>query len=207
LNIGAEAAAPAAAAGLATFGVRVRFRHPLARSAVYRSASVRERQMVHQVLAEVTDPGRDPDRRAWHRAQAAVGPDEDVAAELERSARRARARGGLAAAAAFLERATMLTLDPRSRAERALAAASAHLDAGAFAAAAELLAVAEGGPLNDFQDARADLIRARLAFVTDRGHDAPHLLLKAARRLSRWTQRYPARLTWTRLTPLSSRAG
>ena len=183
LHLGADAAAPATAAGLATFGVRVRFRHPLARSAVYRSASVRERQMVHQALAEVTDPDRDPDRRAWHRAQAAVGFDEDVAAELEHSAGRARARGGLAAAAAFLERATMLTGDPSSRAERALAAASAHLDAGAFTAAAELLAVAESEALTDEQDARTDLIRARLAFITDRGNDAPHLLLKAARRL------------------------
>ena len=112
LGIGADAAAPATAAGLAQFGVRVRFRHPLARSAVYQSASVREKQLVHQALAEVTDPQRDPDRRAWHRAQATEGPDEDVAAELERSADRAQARGGMAAAAAFLERATMLTLEP-----------------------------------------------------------------------------------------------
>jgi ATP/maltotriose-dependent transcriptional regulator MalT len=112
-----------------------------------------------------------------------VGPDEDVAAELERSADRARARGGLAAAAAFLERATMLTLDQGLRAERSLAASSANLDAGAFAAAADLLAVAEGGPLSDAQHARTDLIRARLAFVTGRGNDAPPLLVKAARRL------------------------
>jgi DNA-binding CsgD family transcriptional regulator len=139
--------------------------------------------LVHRALADVTDPDSDPDRRAWHRAQATEGPDEDVAAELERSAGRARARGGLAAAAAFLERATTLTIDPSRRAERSLAAASASLDAGAFAAAADLLTVAEGGPLNDVQHARTDLIRARLAFVTDRGNDAPHLLLKAARRL------------------------
>jgi DNA-binding CsgD family transcriptional regulator len=183
LGIDTAAAAPAAAAGLADFGFRVRFRHPLARSAVYRSASLREKQLVHRALAEVTDPDSDPDRRAWHRAQATEGPDEDVAAELERSAGRARARGGLAAAAAFLERATTLTIDPSRRAERSLAAASASLDAGAFAAAADLLTVAEGGPLNDVQHARTDLIRARLAFVTDRGNDAPHLLLKAARRL------------------------
>ena len=183
LDIGAEAAAPAVAAGLANFGARVRFRHPLARSAVYRSASVREKQLVHRALAEATDPDRDPDRRAWHRAEAVEGLDEDVAVELERSAAQARARGGLAAAAAFLERATMLTPDPGLRAERSLAAASANLDAGAFAAAAELLAVAEDGPLSDLQHARTDLIRARLAFVTDRGNDAPPLLLKAARRL------------------------
>ena len=131
----------------------------------------------------MTDPRSDPDRRAWHRAQAVEGPDEDVAAELERSAERAQARGGLAAAAAFLQRATVLTLQPGLRAERALGAASANLDAGAFAAALDLLAVAEGGPLSDFQGARADLIRAQLAYVTGRGSDTPALLLKAAQRL------------------------
>jgi DNA-binding CsgD family transcriptional regulator len=183
LGIGADAARPAAAAGLAEFGARVRFRHPLARSAVYQSASVRERQVVHRALAGVTDPDSDPDRRAWHRAQATDGPDEDVADELERSAGRARARGGLAAAAAFLERATMLTLEPGLRAERALSAASANLDAGAFAAALDLLARAKSGPLSDHQAARADLIRAQLAYVTGRGGDTPALLLKAARRL------------------------
>ena len=114
LGIGAEAAAPAAEAGLLEFGARVRFRHPLVRSAAYRSASLQERQDVHRALAEVTDPQADPDRRAWHRAQAAPGPDEEVAEELERSAGRAQARGGLAAAAAFLERAAMLTPEPGS---------------------------------------------------------------------------------------------
>ena len=183
VGIGTDAAAPAAAVGLAKFGARVRFRHPLARSAVYRSASVRERQSVHWALAEATDPERDPDRRAWHRAQATDGPDEDVAAELERSADRAQARGGLAAAAAFLERATMLTPDPSQRAERALAAASAKTRAGAFDAAWDLLVMAEGGTLSDHQQARADLIRAQLVFVTGRGNDAPPLLLKAAQRL------------------------
>ena len=131
----------------------------------------------------MTDPDSDPDRRAWHRAQAAQGPDERVADELERSADRAQARGGLAAAAAFLERATMLTLEPAQRAARALAAASAKVRAGAFEAAVDLLAVAEGTPLGDFQRARADLIRAELAYVTGRGSDAPPLLLTAARRL------------------------
>jgi DNA-binding CsgD family transcriptional regulator len=182
LGIGADTATPAISDGLAEFGIRVRFRHPLARSATYRSAPVPERQLVHQALADVTDPDTDPDRRAWHRAQAAEGPHEDVAAELEHSAGRARARGGLAAAAAFLERATMLTREPAQRVERALAAASAKVDAGAFDVAQDLLAVAEDGPSTDFQHARADLIRAQLAFVTGRGSDAPPLLLKAAER-------------------------
>src|SRR6201993_4500205 len=164
LGIGADTATPAISDGLAEFGIRVRFRHPLARSATYRSAPVPERQLVHQALADVTDPDTDPDRRAWHRAQAAEGPHEDVAAELEHSAGRARARGGLAAAAAFLERATMLTREPARRVERALAAASAEVDAGAFDVAQDLLAVAEDGPSTDFQHARADLIRAQLAF-------------------------------------------
>ncbi len=183
LGIGKDAAAPATADGLADFGARVRFRHPLARSATYRSARLQERQLVHRALAEVTDQESDPDRRAWHRAQAAQGPDEEVADELERSADRAQARGGLAAAAAFLERSTMLTLDPTRRATRALAAASAKVRAGAFEAAVALLHVAEGEPLSDFQRARADLVRAELAYVTGRGSDAPPLLLAAARRL------------------------
>ena len=138
---------------------------------------------MHAALAEVTDPQLDPDRRAWHRAHAAPGPDEDVAAELERSADRAQARGGVAAAAAFLERATMLTLDPTRRTERALAAASANLQAGAFDAVRHLLSVAEAGAITDLQQARIDLIGADLAFVTNRGSDAPSLLLKAAKRL------------------------
>jgi DNA-binding CsgD family transcriptional regulator len=184
LGIGGEAAAPAAEAGLAEFGVRVRFRHPLVRSAAYRSASAQERQQVHRALAEVTDPQLDPDRRAWHRAQAASGPDEDVAGELERSAGRARARGGLAAAAAFLERAAVLTLDPAGRAARALAAAQAKIQSGVLAVARDLLAMAETGPLSDFQQARLDMMRAQLALITRRGGDAPALLLKAASRLA-----------------------
>ncbi|HET9007864.1 MAG TPA: AAA family ATPase [Actinomycetes bacterium] len=183
LGVGAEAAALAAEAGLAEFGTRVRFRHPLARSAAYRFGSAQERREAHGALAEVTDPRLDPDRRAWHRAQAAPGPDEDVAAELERSAGRARARGGLAAAAAFLERAATLTLDPPLRAGRALAAAPAQLQAGAYDPARDLLAVAETGPLGEFEHARADLVRAWLAFATGRGDEAPSLMLAAARRL------------------------
>jgi DNA-binding CsgD family transcriptional regulator len=183
LGIPADAAALAAEAGLAEFGARVRFRHPLVRSAVYRSASLPDRLQLHAALAEVTDPQADPDRRAWHRAQAAAGPDEDVAAELERSAGRAQARGGLAAAAAFLQRAVVLTVDPARRAERALAAAQASFQAGAFDAALGLLATAEAGPLDEFQRVRVDLLRGYVAFASGLGSDAPPLLLKAARRL------------------------
>ncbi len=135
------------------------------------------------MLADATDPQLDPERRAWHRAQAATGPDEDVAAELERSAGQALARGCLAAAGAYLQRAVTLTLDPARRAERATVAAQGKIRAGAFDAAVELLALAEAGPLTDLQQARVDLVRAQLAYVTDRGYDAPGLLLQAARRL------------------------
>jgi DNA-binding CsgD family transcriptional regulator len=183
LGIAPDAAPPAAAAGLAEFGGRVRFRHPLVRSAVYRAASPRERKRVHAALAEATDPEVDPDRRAWHRAQAATGPDEDVAADLERSAERAQRRGGLAAAAAFLERATLLTSDPTRRSERALAAAQVTHQAGSPDAALRLLAMAEAGPVDELQRALADVLRAQIAFATSRGGDAPPLLLKAARRL------------------------
>jgi len=144
-GIATQAATPAAEAGLVEYGARVRFRHPLVRSAAYRSASLQERQEVHRALAEATDPELDPDRRAWHWAQAAPGLDEHVAAELERSAGRAQARGGVAAAAAFLQRAVALTRDPARRTERALAAGQASLQAGAFDAALGLLAAAEGG--------------------------------------------------------------
>ena len=180
LGIPVQAGAPAVEAGLVEFGGRVRFRHPLARSAAYRSASFADRQRMHAALAEVTDPLADPDRRAWHRAQAAAGPDEEVAAELERSAGRAQARGGLAAAAAFLERSVVLTADPARHAERILAAAQASMQAGAFGKALELLATAEAGPLDEFQRARADLLRGHVAFASGLGSDAPPLLLKAA---------------------------
>jgi DNA-binding CsgD family transcriptional regulator len=131
----------------------------------------------------VTDPQADPDRRAWHRAQAAAGPDEEVAAELGRSAGRAQARGGLAAAAAFLERAVLLTADPARHVERTLAAAQASLQAGAFSKALELLATAEAGPLDELQGARADLLRGEIIFASGLGSEAPPLLLKAAKRL------------------------
>jgi len=182
LGIQIPAAEPAAEAGLAEFTPRVRFRHPLVRSAAYRLAPLTERQQAHAALADATDPA-DPDRRAWHRAQAAPGPDEEVAAELERSAGRAQARGGLAAAAAFLERAVALTVDPARRAGRTLAAAQASVQAGAFGKALDLVTVAEAGPLDESQGARADWLRGQIAFASGPCGDAPLLLLKAAKRL------------------------
>ncbi len=177
----ADAAAPAEADGLLSVGTQVIFRHPLVRSAVYQAAPAADRRRAHRALAEATDPGTDPDRRAWHRAQAAAGPDEDVAAELERSASRAQARGGFAAAAAFLDRSATLTPDPARRGARALAAAQAKYQAGAFDAALGLVAIAEPGPLDEFQRAWVELLRGQIAFASSRGSDAPLLLLKAAR--------------------------
>ena len=183
LGIDAEAAGPAVEDGLVEFGTRVLFRHPMVRSVVYTSAPPHDKRQVHGALAQVTDLRRDPDRRAWHRAHAAAGPDEKVAAELEASAGRAQARGGLAAAAAFLQRAIDLTLDPDKRTERALSAASAQVQAGAFDAARDLLSIVKALVPSDFQQARIELIEAELAFTTSRVGDAPTLLLKAARRL------------------------
>ena len=183
LGIPVQAVAPAVGAGLVEFGSRVRFWHPLVRSAAYRAASFEDRQKVHHTLAEITDPQADPDRRAWHRAQAAAAPDEEVAAELERSAGRAQSRGGLAAAAAFLDRSVALTIDPARRTGRTLAAVQVSMQAGAFGKALELLGAAEIGPLDEFASARADLLRGQLAFASGLGSDAPPLLLKAAERL------------------------
>jgi DNA-binding CsgD family transcriptional regulator len=183
LGIGVEAAAPAEAAGLLELGASVRFRHPLVRSAVYRAAPLEDRRGVHRALADATDPEVDPDRRAWQRAQAAAGPDEDVAQELERSAGRAQARGGLAAAAAFLELSAGLTLEPAQRARRALDAAQAKHRAGAPEAALVLLAMADTGPLDELERARADLLRAQVAFGAAAGSDAPTLLFEAAKQL------------------------
>ena len=178
LGIGVQAAADTD--GLLTIGARVTFRHPLVRSSVYRAATPDDRRAVHRALADATDPAVDPDRRAWHLAQATPGFDEDVASELERSAGRAQARGGLAAAAAFLERATELTPDTARRAERALGAAQAKHQAGAFDAALRLVAIAESGPLNELQRAQVALLRGQIEFAVHRGRDAPPLLLSAA---------------------------
>ena len=187
LGIGVQAAADTG--GLLVIGASVTFRHPLVRSSVYRAASPEERQAVHRALADATDPAADPDRRAWHLAQATPGLDEDVASELERSAGRAQARGGLAAAAAFLERACALTPEPARRARRALAAAQAEHQAGAFDAALRLVAIAEAGPLNDLRCAQVELLRGQIAFALNRSSDAPPLLLMAAKRLERVDER------------------
>jgi len=182
LGVAPDAVAPAEAAGLLELGGRVRFRHPLVRSAIYRAATPDDRREVHRALAEATDPETDPDRRAWHRAQSTAGLDEAVASELERSAERARRRGGVAAMAAFLERAAEVTPDPAHRGARALAAAQAKLDAGAPEAAQRLLATAELTPLDEFRRARAARLRGQILFARSRGSDAPPLLLGAAKR-------------------------
>jgi DNA-binding CsgD family transcriptional regulator len=181
LGVGAEDAAAAIDSGLVEIGARVSFRHPLVRSAAYRGTVVADRRAAHQALAEATDPALDPDRRAWHRAEAAAGPDEDVAVELERSASRARARGGLAAAAAFLERATELTADFGRRAARSLAAAQAQVQAGEFDAALRSLATAEVGQLDELGRAEVVSLRGRIAFASNSGREAPALFLDAAR--------------------------
>lgn len=183
LGIGTDAAAAAEASGLIELRDRVRFRHPLVRSAVYRSATPAERRDVHRALAEVTDAELDPDRRAWHRSSAALGPDEDVAEELERSAGRALSHGGLAAAAAFLEQAAALTPEPVRRGKRSLDAARAKVQAGAFDDASALMATAEEGPLGEAETAEIDLLRAEMSFAANRGNEALPLLLAAARRL------------------------
>ncbi len=186
LGITSEAAVPAAEAGLITFDGRVVFRDLAVRSTAYRVPRLQQRRSAHRALAQATHPRADPDRRAWHQAKALIELDEDVAAELERTAGRAQARGGLAAAAAFLERAAIATPDAARRAERSLAAASVMLQAGEPSAAAKLLDLTETDTVDDHRQARADLVRARLAFTVNRGGDVSQLLLDAARQLSRF---------------------
>lgn len=185
LEIPESAAAAVEAEQLLVLSPRVVFRHPLVRSAAYRSAGPNERREVHRALAQATDPRIDPDRRAWHLAHAASKPDEDVAAELERCAARAQSRGGLAAAAAFLERAAMLSPEPARRAQRALIAAETKFQAGAFDQALDLLEIAESTTAVDQAlTARAHLLRAQVRFASRRVSDAPPLLLAAARELA-----------------------
>ena len=183
LGIDPLAVRPAEVADLVRISTRVEFKHPLIRSATYRAALREERQRVHGALAEATDAETDPDRRAWHRGRASKTPNESVAAELRRSAGRAQARGGYAAAAAFLVRATELTPDPRRRSQRALEAAFAGMQAGLFENAQTMLTFAAEGPLDDMSHARIDLLRAQLAFASSRGTEAIPLLMGAARRL------------------------
>ncbi|OON71923.1 ATP-binding protein [Streptomyces tsukubensis] len=180
----AAAGATATATGLVEFSTRVRFCHPLARSAVYLAADAGERRRAHRVLAEVTDPVGAPDRRAWHRARGSSGPDEAVAAELERSASRARSRGGVVAAAAFAERAAELSLDPAKRVERTLAAVQARIDAGAPDAAARLLTTVETSPMDEGRHARVDLLRGQLAFMRHDDSEGPMFMVRAGRRLA-----------------------
>jgi DNA-binding CsgD family transcriptional regulator len=182
LGLGSEAAAEVERTGLCELDPRVRFTHSLARSAIYRAASAEQRRAVHRALAAATDPELDPDRRAWHRAHATAGLDEDVAAELERSAARAQSRGGIAAAAAFLERSASLTPAPARRAGRALAAADAKYRAGALDEARALVALAETGSRDELLHARIALLRGQMAFGSSYVADAPALLLETARR-------------------------
>jgi DNA-binding CsgD family transcriptional regulator len=172
LGIPVDALAPAEAAGVIEFGPRMRFHHPLMRSAAYRAADLTERRAIHRALADATDPQQDPDRRAWHAAIAAAGPDDAVATELENSASRAQCRGGVAAAAAFLERAAVLTSDPALRGSRAIAAAQAKRDAAAPEAAYELLAIADMAPLSELQQAQIARMRAQMEFVRSRAGEA-----------------------------------
>jgi len=183
LDLPVAAAGPAEASGLVELGARVRFRHPLVRSATYRAAVSADRRAAHQAIAEAIDPDLDPDRRAWHRAQAADEPDEEVAAELIASADRAQRRGGVAAMAAFLQRATELTPDPATRASRALAAAQATLRAGAFETAQKLLVTADEWTADELHQATVNLFRAQITFASGHGAAAAQLLLDAARRL------------------------
>jgi len=198
LAIPASAADTLESEGLLALAPRVVFRHPLIRSAVYRAAGRNERRAAHGALADATDPELDPDRRAWHRAQAASMPDEHVAAELEESAARAQRRGGFAAAAAFLERATELTPAGSRRSGRALAAAQAKLQAGALDDAERLLATAEPGIRSELERARAGLVRAEISFASTRGSDAVTLLRAAAERLREVEPERAGRRTWRR---------
>jgi DNA-binding CsgD family transcriptional regulator len=189
LGIDWGAAGPAERAGLIEFSPRVHFRHPLVRATAYRAAPLRKRLEVHRALAEVTDPVRDPDRRAWHRASSTVTHDEGIAVELEQAAGRAKARGGLLAAASLLERAALLTPDGARRANRTLAAAKAKRDAGSLESALQLLSAVESEPPSGLRSALAEQLRGRIAFDQRRGTDAAELMLSAAQRLQRFDPR------------------
>jgi DNA-binding CsgD family transcriptional regulator len=189
LGLDWDAAAPAERAGLIEFGRHVYFRHPLVRAAAYRAAPIQQRLAVHRALADVTDPIGDADRHAWHRAHSTVTHDESIALELEQSAGRAKARGGLAAAAALLERAALLTPDGARRANRTLAAAGAKRASGALDAALQLLSSVESEPPSELRSALADRLRGKIAYDQRRERDAAELLLSAAQRLEPFDRR------------------
>ena len=183
LGLGRDAAVAADAEQLLNIGSQVRFRHPLVRSAAYMAGSPEDRRAAHLTLATATDAQADPDRRVWHLAAAATGPDEQVAAALEQAAVKTQARAGLAAAAAFLQRSVALTAEPARRAERGLAAALANLHAGAFDIALGLLAQAEADAIDDLQRARVEQLRGQVEWASVAGREAPVLLLQAAKKL------------------------
>ena len=209
LGLPIEALAAAEAAGLVELGLQVAFRHPLLRSAVYRAAPMDGRRAAHRALAAATDVAIDPDRKAWHRAHATGAPDEDVAGALEQSAERARGRGGLAAAGAFLERATTLTPDSQRRAKRALAAAAAKQLAGEPEAALTLLATASAGPLDEADRAILARLRGQTLLDLRRPGEALPLLVDAARRLGAIDPRLPrdAYLEAVRAASVAGRLG
>jgi DNA-binding CsgD family transcriptional regulator len=183
LGFDVAAMTPAIEDDLVELGAQVRFRHPLVRSAVVRANPRSARQEAHRALAAATDAAVDPDRRAWHLAEAATGLDEEVAAELVRSARRAQARGGLAAAAAFRARGAELTPDPALRSRRALAAAEDTFRSGAMSETLRLLDLADVTLFDQHQRARGELVRARVVSNTTRGRGAAARLVKAAQLL------------------------
>jgi hypothetical protein len=183
LGLGPDAATAAAVEQLLDIGSQVRFRHPLVRSAAYAAGSPEDRRAAHLTLATATDAQADPERRVWHLAAAATGPDEEVAAALEQAAAKIQARAGLAASAAFLRRSVMLTAEPGRHTERALAAALAHLHAGAFDTALGLLAQAQAHAVDDLQRARVEMLRGQVEWASVTGREAPVLLMQAAKRL------------------------
>jgi hypothetical protein len=193
LGLGRHEAAAATSQQLVEIGARVRFRHPLVRSAAYAAAPPQERSAAHRALAAATDTHLDPDRRMWHEAAAATEPDEAIATALEEAAARAQARAGSAAAAAFLQRSAALTAEPGRRADRALAATLAYLHAGAFDTARGLLAQAESDAFHDLQRARVEQLRGQIEWASVAGRDAPVLLQQAAGGWSRCTSGSPAR--------------
>ena len=202
LGLGVESADAAEEAGLFRIRERCSFRHPLVRSAVYGAATPAERRVAHGALAEATDPELDPDRLAWHRAQATPAPDEEVATELERTATRAKARGGLAAAGTFLERAAMLTPDAVRRVERTLAAAEVMYEAGALDSVENLLRAIDAGRLDQVQLARVECLEAQVSL--DRGKREAEVILRLLAAAERLKARYPGRAYAAHLAALSS---